>query len=141
MKVLVDTTAWSLALRRRAKDLGSADRRIVDELTRLIDESRAVLVGPIRQEVLSGIPDKKQFERVAELLEPFDDLPLERTTYENAAELFNACRKKGVQGSHVDFLICAAAISNGAAVFSTDKDFQRYAKHSRVSLHRVRKGK
>jgi predicted nucleic acid-binding protein len=138
VKVLVDTTIWSLALRRRR--IGSKERLLVDELTELVGEVRAVLIGPIRQEVLSGIPDPAQFETVRSRLSDFEDLPIETLDYEEAARAFNACRGKGIQGSHVDFLICAVATRRSAAIFTTDRDFSRYARHLDLDLHAPRRG-
>ena len=57
--------------------------------------------------------------------------------YERAAELFNLCRAKGVQGSNTDFLICAVAERNNCNLFTTDKDFQLYSKYIPVKLHHV----
>ena len=138
MKVLVDTTVWSLALRRKQRQPKEAV--LVAELSELIDELRAVLIGPIRQEVLSGIPDPKRFETVREHLAAFDDLAIESCDYEEAARLFNLCRKKGVQGSHIDFLICAVAMRHSAAIFTTDKDFMNYVKHINLEMHEPRRG-
>ncbi len=138
MKVFVDTTVWSLALRRQRPK--PKDRVLIEELSELIKEIRAVLIGPVRQEVLSGIPDPGKFDEVRKHLEPFDDLPIDRGDYEEAARFFNACRKKGVQGSHVDFLICAVAIRHSAAIFTTDTDFKSYANHLNLQLHKPRKG-
>jgi predicted nucleic acid-binding protein len=104
VKVLVDTAVWSLALRRRAPAHPS-----VDELRRLIAHGRAALIGPIRQEILSGIRDVSVQERLRDHLRAFPDESLERDDYERAAEHFNTCRAKGVQGSTTDFLICAVA--------------------------------
>ena len=138
MRVLVDTTVWSLALRRQRPK--AKEQILIDELSELIREMRAVLIGPVRQEVLSGIPDSAKFEVVKQRLEAFDDLPIIEADYEEAARVFNLCRKKGVQGSHIDFLICAVAIRHSAAVFTTDKDFTNYAKHLDLKLHKPRKG-
>ena len=138
MRVLVDTTVWSLALRRQRPK--KKEQILIDELSELIRELRAVLIGPVRQEVLSGIPDPAKFEVVKQHLEAFDDLPIIEADYEEAARVFNLCRKKGVQGSHIDFLICAVAIRHSAAVFTTDKDFTNYAKHLDLELHKPRKG-
>jgi predicted nucleic acid-binding protein len=138
MKVLVDTTIWSLALRRKRPD--SKEQILVDELSELVKELRAALIGPIRQEILSGIPDPAKFEVVRKRLAAFDDLPIVKADYEEAARVFNACRKKGIQGSHVDFLICAVAIRHSAPVFTTDNGFTNYAKHLDLELHRPRKG-
>jgi len=138
VRVLVDTTVWSLALRRQRPK--TKEQILIDELSELIRELRAVLIGPVRQEVLSGIPDPAKFEVVKQHLEAFDDLPIIEADYEEAARVFNLCRKKGVQGSHIDFLICAVAIRHSAAVFTTDKDFTNYAKHLDLELHKPRKG-
>ena len=138
MKVLVDTTIWSLALRRQRPT--AKEQILIDELSELIEELRTVLIGPIRQEVLSGIPDPAKFELVRQHLDAFDDLPIASADYEEAARAFNACRKNGVQGSHIDFLICAVALRNSTAVFTTDKDFTNYAKHLDLELHKPRKG-
>lgn len=137
MKVLVDTTIWSLALRRQR--IKPKEQTLIDELSELIKEMRAVLIGPIRQEVLSGIPDPVKFEEVRQHLAAFDDLPIIEADYEEAARVFNTCRKKGVQGSHVDFLICTIAIRHSTTVFTTDKDFTNYAKHLDLKLHKSRK--
>ena len=135
--MLVDTTIWSLALRRGRPR--AAERVLIDELAELVRELRAVLIGPVRQEVLSGIPDPAKFEFVRLHLSAFDDLPIDEADYEEAARAFNLCRRKGVQGSHIDFLICAVAIRNSAAVFTTDRDFTNYSRQLNLSLHRPRK--
>ena len=71
MKVLVDTPVWSLALRKQSKT--EADERAVKELTELVRESRVVMIGPIRQEILSGISDEGKFETLRQKLRAFDD--------------------------------------------------------------------
>ena len=138
MIVFVDTTIWSLALRRHRPKTN--EQILIDELAELITEYRAFLIGPIRQEILSGIPSPKQFEMIRQHLSAFEDLPIVEADYEQAARLFNTCRKKGVQGSHIDFLICAVATRHSAPVFTTDKDFRNYALHLDLELHKPRKG-
>ena len=58
--------------------------------------------------------------------------------YEKAAELFNTCRRNGIQGSQIDFLICAAALNNKISIFTTDKDFENYKKFINIKLHIIR---
>ena len=132
MKVVVDTSVWSLALRRRAATPNSA---MVAELSRLIGDGQVVMLGPVRQELLSGIREPTQFERLREHLGAFPDLTLTAEDYEMAAAFFNACRAKGIQGSNTDFLICAAAARRGMAVFTTDQDFTAFRKVIRLHLH------
>ena len=138
MKVLVDTTLWSLALRRQNRK-PPPEKELIDELSELVRELRAVLIGPVRQEVLSGISNPEQFDVVRQHLQAFDDLPISRGDYEEAARMFNICRGKGVQGSHIDFLICAVSMRHSAPVFTTDKDFTHYSMHLNFELHEPRK--
>jgi predicted nucleic acid-binding protein len=131
MKVLVDTSVWSLALRRRARLRHPA----VEELRSLIDEGRVALIGPIRQELLSGISAPEAFDRLREHLRPFVDERLDSGDFERAAQHFNACRARGVQGSNTDFLICAVAERRKLPILTTDADFARFADILPISLH------
>lgn len=134
MNVLIDTSVWSLAL-RRAKRL---DETHPNELAELIREGRVVMLGSVRQELLSGIKIKAQFESLREHLRSFPDLELESMDYEDAALAFNRCRERGIQGSNTDFLICAAARRRDLTIYTTDDDFLHYAKVLRLELHQPR---
>ena len=130
MKVLVDTSVWSLALRRRA-----AAHDSVDELRRLIGQGRVAMLGAIRQELLSGLRDRAVFLRLRDDLRSFADEPLYAEDYERAAEHFNTCRAAGVQGSNTDFLLCAVSERRAFSILTTDADFARYATLLPVKLH------
>lgn len=132
MKVLVDTCIWSLALRRKSSVAHNV--QVISQLRELINEFRVEMIGPIRQEILSGITDTDQFNKLKKYLTAFNDLPLNANDFEMAAELFNRCRKKGVQGSNTDFLICSVAINNDLGIFTTDKDFSLFAKILPIKL-------
>ena len=131
MKIIVDTCIWSLALRRNAVK----DNQYIEELRNLIEEIRVQLIGPIRQELLNGIKSKKQFETLKLHLQAFADIELEFKDYELAAEYFNAARKKGIQGSNIDFLICAISSRRKMPILTTDKDFTNFQSVFPVSLH------
>ena len=137
MKVLVDTSVWSLALRRRSTSLSSTERVQMAELTELIRDDRVILIGPIRQELLSGLRSDAEFDRLRERLADFEDEPLTVADYEEAARCHNRCRAGGLAGSAIDFLICAVAILRGLKLFTTDHDFTHYACHLPLSLHDV----
>jgi predicted nucleic acid-binding protein len=130
MNVLVDTSVWSLALRRR-EDPNSP---IVARLRTLITNDEAVIFGAIRQELLSGLRSSEQFVRLRDTLRAFIDLELTREDYETASEFFNTCRSKGVQGSNTDFLICAVAFHRHYPIFTTDRDFQNFQPHLPILL-------
>ena len=133
MKVLVDTSVWSLALRRRAPG-----HPAVDELRRLVSSGRAAIIGPVRQELLSGIRDRAVFERLRDHLRPFPDEPIATADHERAAEHFNTCRARGLQGSNTDFLLCAVAEQHRLPLLTTDDDFEHFARVLPLPLHRMR---
>jgi len=135
MRVLVDTNIWSLVFRRLPKKLASHEHALVTECRELVSEGRAVLLGLVRQEILSGIARRSHFDALREKLRCFDDEPLSVEDHEHAADCFNRCRAKGIQGSVVDMLICAVALRRGMAVFSADADFLRYVRHLGFPLH------
>lgn len=136
MRVLVDTSLWSLAFRRRKEVQDIQESVMLLEINELIQQSKVVIIGPIRQEILSGITVEAQFEKLKDNLKVFEDLKLTTEDYEVAAEFYNQCRRKGVQGSHIDFLICAVAHRNNIPIFTTDKDFDLYSKHVDISLYK-----
>ncbi len=131
MRVLVDTSIWSLALRRS----GSVQNPEAEELKRLIGHHVVEIIGPIRQEILSGVRELGQFEHLESRLVVFPDLPLQSEDYVTAAKMFNLCRKKGIQGSNTDFLICAVAVRRDLAIFTTDGDFRLFAKCLPIVVH------
>jgi hypothetical protein len=126
---LVDTPVWSLALRRE-----TANGPEAAQLAQMIRKNQVAIIGPIRQEVLSGVRTTEQFSRVRDQLRAFDDTPLQRVHFARAAEFYNACRARGVQGSHTDFLICAVASMERLAILTTDRDFGAYARHLPIRL-------
>jgi len=126
MKLLVDTSVWSLALRRRTSAKLSPDEsRLVKALTEAIADGRVAMIGPIRQELLSGIKESAQFEKVKKALGPFRDEAVETLDYEEAARLFNLCRSYGVECGPVDILFCAVARRRKWDVLTNDAVMKR----------------
>jgi len=131
MKVLVDTCIWSHVLRHK-----KPDTELSETVKDLIRDGRVVMIGPIRQELLSGICEPSQFKQLREKLSSFDDLPLLSEYFVKAAEFSNICRKKGVQGSTTDFLICAISSIQKLQIFTDDKDFLNYKTHLPIHLYK-----
>ena len=134
MKVLVDTPIWSYALRTRNIKYQAE----INEFTSLIRDQRALIIGPIRQEILSGYSELKKFKKLREKLSFYENSPILDSDYESAAELSNKCRKRGVQGSQIDFLICAVAQRLDVSIFTTDKDFSNYKRIVSIKLHKIK---
>ena len=133
MKVIVDTSVWSLALRRQKQQNNS----IVNKLRDLISDGRVVLLGAVRQEILSGIKHQEQYEKLRDRLRAFPNLTLDAEDYELAAEYFNICRLNGVQGANTDFLMCATANRRNYEIFTTDKDFINFSQYLPIVLAKL----
>jgi predicted nucleic acid-binding protein len=134
MKILVDTPVWFMALRRKTADLAQSERQIVQLLHEIVDEGRAQLLGSVRQELLSGLREDAQFRRLRDYLRDFPDIPLAMEDYEEAARASNECRKSDIASTPVDMLIGAVGLRHGCEIFSTDRDFSRYAAVLRIRL-------
>ncbi|MEO7242112.1 MAG: PIN domain-containing protein [Variovorax sp.] len=134
MTLLVDTSVWSLALRRDAAD-------ITPELIALKNATSGadviVTTGMVLQELLQGFAGPKA--RV-QIVERFAALPLlqpDRKDHIAAAELRNTCRRAGVQVGTVDALIAQLCIRHELVLLSTDRDFIHAAKHCALRLWRA----
>ena len=128
MNLVVDTSVWSLVLRRPRVE---EENPYVQAFRFHVNQENGIfLIGNILQELLDGVKSREHFHRLITLLEPFPLLVLNRETYIEAAQLRNACRGKGVQASPVEFLIAAACISHGFPLLTTDRDFSNIARYS-----------
>jgi predicted nucleic acid-binding protein len=92
------------------------------------------MLGCIRQEILSAMRSTEQFTLLMDRLRAFPNEPLFFQDYERAAEFFNVCRKRGIQGSTTDFLICAATVEREHAIFTADEDFKKFQRPIPVAL-------
>jgi predicted nucleic acid-binding protein len=124
--MIVDTCVWSLSLRRTGQArLNPQELKTLAELRSAIRNRRAAILGPIRQEVLSGIRDKVRFSKTESLLDPFLDETIATEDYVEAARLFNVCRDHGIECGPVDILICAVAVRNGHEILTNDQGLIR----------------
>jgi predicted nucleic acid-binding protein len=109
---------------------------LTEKLKDIIKDGRVVMIGPIRQELLSGISDPSQFKNLKNKLSSFEDIPLLSEYFVKAAEFSNICRKKGVQGSTTDFLISAVSSIQKLEIFTEDNDFLNYKKYLPIYLYK-----
>jgi predicted nucleic acid-binding protein len=135
MKVIIDTPVWSLAFRKK-NNIG--DNATITNLVDLIRKEQIVIIGSIRQEVLSGISDKNKYYEIRNKMSIFVDYIIQTSDYEFAAECSNECRRHGIQGSHTDFLICAVAIRNDWEIFTEDADFFEYEKYLPIRIYELK---
>jgi len=127
----VDTSIWSLALRRDSPALSGAARALV----RTIESGETLLTtGLVLQELLQGFSGPKNRDQI---LDRFSSVPLlvpDRDDHVRAAELRNRCRRNGVQVGTIDALLAQLCIRHGLTMLTADKDFGRIADHSSLKL-------
>jgi predicted nucleic acid-binding protein len=118
--ILVDTCAWSAALRRRTPGRSA----LAERLTALVaDEAALVIPGIVLQEVLSGLREDSQFPALLARLAPFPVLLAEKFDHLRAAEIATTCRRAGITVTAPGCLIAAQAIEREAALLTDDRDF------------------
>ena len=135
MNVLVDTCVWSAALRRRGERRNEKESLAFEALNETLEKGRVQILGIVRQEVLSGIKTREQFEKLRETLDAFPDVAILPGDHVKAAELGNECRARGIATDVVDMLLCAVALRRGWEILTTDQDFERYSKLLGVRLY------
>ena len=131
MRVLVDTSVWSLALRRK----GPADHPAVAKLGGLLHAGEDVFVcGLVLQEVLQAFRSESAFGTVRRHFDAFPLLPLARRDFVEAASLHRRCAATGVVASTTDCQIATAAIRHRCLLLTADRDFERMATVSPLEL-------
>jgi predicted nucleic acid-binding protein len=124
--LLVDTSVWSLALRR---DATSSEPEVQQLKDALLGADVVVTTGLVLQELLQGFSGPKAS---AQIIERFATLPLlqpDREDHVSAAELRNTCRRAGIQIGTIDALLAQLCIRHELMLLSTDNDFKLAAKH------------
>ena len=131
MSLFVDTSVWSLAMRRDTPPQAAALRMLV----RAIESGETLLTtGLVLQELLQGFSGPRAR---ALILDRFSAVPLlvpDREDHIGAAELRNRCRRAGIQVGTIDALLAQLCIRHGLTMLSTDNDFKRIAGHCALKL-------
>ena len=131
MDLFVDTSVWSLALRRDAR----ADEPAVERLRQALELGEGVFTtGLVLQELLQGFGGPKARDS---LIERFGALPLlvpDRADHIEAAELRNACRRNGMQVGTIDALLAQLCLRHELVMLTTDRDFVLMARHVDLRL-------
>ncbi|HEX9632634.1 MAG TPA: PIN domain-containing protein [Gemmatimonadales bacterium] len=131
MNLFVDTSVWSLALRRDAPSGTPA----VAALAGALEVGGAVFTtGLVLQELLQGFTGPTSRRRILERFAALPSVVPHRGDHVAAADLRNACRRRGVQIGTIDALLAQLCIHHGLVMLTTDRDFHRVAELSRLRL-------
>ena len=126
MTLLVDTSVWSLALRRDAEAI---EPEVQELKNALLGKDAVVSTGLVLQELLQGFTGAKAQTQIIERFAALPMLQPDRDDHIAAAALRNVCRQAGVQLGTVDALLAQLAIRHDLTLLTTDKDFTHAAKH------------
>ncbi len=131
MNLFVDTSVWSLALRRD----GTGDEPTVARLRDALDSGEGVFTtGLVLQELLQGFRGPKAGDAI---IDRFASLPLlipDRTDHIAAAESRNTCRRNGIQVGTIDALLAQLCLHHDLAMLATDRDFALMAPHIGLTI-------
>jgi predicted nucleic acid-binding protein len=131
VNLFVDTSVWSLALRRDERSSEPA----VQRLRGALDSGEAVFTtGLVLQELLQGFSGPKAR---AAILDRFSALPLlvpDRGDHVAAAELRNLCRRRGIQVGTIHALLARLCSRHGLVMLTTDRDLTLIASHARLTV-------
>ena len=131
MDLFVDTSVWSLALRRDVR----SDEPTVERLRLALETGEGVFTtGLVLQELLQGFRGPKARDSIVERFGPLPFLVPDRADHVEAAELRNACRRNGIQVGTIDALLAQLCRRHDLVMLTTDRDFERVARH--VELRR-----
>ncbi len=131
MNILVDTSVWSLALRR---DYPPDCKAVIHLRAALKDGENVFTTGLILQELLQGFKDPKARQRIIDDFAPLPLIVPERRDHMDAADLKVKLRQKGIQAGTIDVLLAQLCLRHGLSLLSTDRDFVHIAKHVPLAL-------
>ena len=134
MNVLVDTSVWSLAFRRKQE----SDDPAVKLLRELVVSGQPVFyLGVILTEVLQGIRSETLFRQIEQQFDVLELITPTKHDYVCAAKLSQVCRQAGITVGTIDYLIAATAIEHSCSLLTTDKDFEYIARVSPLALMKL----
>lgn len=131
MTLMVDTSVWSLALRRDAPPDVPEVAALRDALS---GATTVVGTGLILQELLQGFMPARAQRQIADRFAGIGLVQPRRSDHVAAAELRNSCRRAGVQLGTIDALIAQLCIAHGLELLTTDRDFTYAARHGDLRL-------
>lgn len=126
MTLLVDTSVWSLALRRDVESTEPQARHLREAL---LGSEDVVITGVVLQELLQGFSGPKARARIVERFAALPLLMPDRQDHVDAAALHTVCRRAGVRIGTIDALLAQLCIHHDLTLLTADKDFTQAARH------------
>jgi predicted nucleic acid-binding protein len=135
VSLFVDTSVWSLALRRDAP----LDLPHLHRLSNALQTGEVVYTtGLVLQELLQGFSGPKATMQITERFSALPYIVPDRRDHVGAAELRNQCRRSGLQAGTIDALLAQLCVQRELEMLSTDRDFKGVAARSSLLLWSAR---
>jgi predicted nucleic acid-binding protein len=131
LSLFVDTSVWSVALRRDPPSSAREVRRLIQAIE---TGETIVTTGLVLQELLQGFSGPRARDQI---LDRFSAVPLlmpDLDDHIRAAETRNRCRRSGVQIGTVDALLAQLCICHDLTMLTSDDDFEHIARHSTLKV-------
>lgn len=135
MSLLVDTSVWSLAFRRDAGDSAGVEVNTLQHA--LLGADQVFTTGLVLQELLQGFAGPKARAQLIDRFAALGFLQPDREDHIEAAEVRNACRRRGIQIGTIDALLIQLCRKHDLVLLSTDDDFRYAAKHVEFRMWNV----
>lgn len=130
--ILLDTSVLSHVFRRSK---GVSPSEVVSRFTSLVEQGLPLVIpGVAFQEILSGVRDQQQFDRLHETLVGFPRILADERDHLEAARLMNLLRRRGITASSFDALIAAMTILRDGVLYTLDRDFESFSEFASLRL-------
>ena len=129
--VLIDTSAWVLALKK------ALDPSARDKIDALLAENRVAIIPIISMELLGGVRSREEFRRLKSRLGVLHQIPLGELEWEESARIAFELRCKGITIPHIDIIIGTAALLHDLSLLHADKHFDLMAEEVPLKIESV----
>jgi predicted nucleic acid-binding protein len=120
-KVIIDTSAWIESFRPQS------DRKFSNLVKDLILNGRVLIPGIVKTELLRGTKNKKEYNRINELLKGLEYLPVPDEFWEKLSLFSFDLFRKGITVPLIDTYIALLCIEKNALILHRDKHFDLIA--------------
>ena len=133
MSLFVDTSVWSLAFRRDSSDDAPEPGRLREALA---SREAVHTTGIVLQELLQGFRGRAARDSIVKRFAWLPMIVPDRDDHVAAADLRDACRRRGVQLGTIDALLVRLCLHHDLELLTTDRDFHHAARHTPLRIWR-----
>ncbi len=130
--ILVDSSVWIYYYRPRVAE------KIKSLLIGAITRDEIAVNGIIEVEILNGITEEKDFEKVKSDFGAFMTIALGDSVFIAAGELGSSLRRKGFSVPATDLIIAASALTSDCQLIHIDSHFDTIARYTPLNARNLK---